>query len=80
MSALVSGAAGAAFMIHQMGQAASQPSMEMLTWRKVFNVVAVYCDRFKQATLANPGGASGLEGVMNRGDPLGLVAYLKLFT
>jgi hypothetical protein len=80
MAALVSGPQGAAFVIYQMEKAVLQPGMEMLTWRQVFNVIAVYCDRFKQATMANPGGASGLEGVMNRGDALGLVAYLKLFT
>lgn len=80
MASLVANSQGASLMIRQTTEAQHNPAMEMLTWRKVFTVVYMYCERFKQAMAAAPGGASGLEGVMNRADTLGLVAYIKLFT
>jgi hypothetical protein len=57
MASLVSGKYGASFMIHQMNQNAGSGQMEMLTWRKVFSVVALYCSRFAQVRHKAPGPA-----------------------
>jgi hypothetical protein len=48
MTSLVHGRYGASFIIHQMNQNAASGAMEMLTWRKVFAVIAAYCGRFAQ--------------------------------
>ncbi|KAF5839636.1 hypothetical protein DUNSADRAFT_292 [Dunaliella salina] len=88
MSSLAVGEYGTSLVLRQFAEMARSPSLEVLTWRKLFTAIVEYCVRYNTvlAEIARAGLSTGSlsvpvreERLMNTHEANILIAFLALF-